>query len=228
MSTVHRRSETVRKAAERGFRICGAGFEVTGETGTRGPSIALRTTYRRASGSRSAGVSSERLSKKLLRFALLVMILGVACATSNVRNNLIDVLEREGRFTTLLRIVRDEDASRFLDFMTSDRALTLFAPPDEVFDALPPREVEAIFQEAERAPRLLAYHLASATLRASDLEEVAQSDDPFIRTGGCCMIRVALEDHRLMVNNATVVETDLEASNGVIHVVDQVIEPTPA
>jgi uncharacterized surface protein with fasciclin (FAS1) repeats len=66
-----------------------------------------------------------------------------ACGEESAGPNLVEVLEADGRFSTLLRIVRDDAASRFNDFMTSNRKLTLFAPPDEAFDPLPPGELEA-------------------------------------------------------------------------------------
>jgi len=61
----------------------------------------------------------------------------------------------------------------------------------------------------------------------ADLKARARSDDPFLSTGGCCLVRLALDGDRLMVNNATVVEANIAASNGVIHVVDQVIDSVP-
>jgi uncharacterized surface protein with fasciclin (FAS1) repeats len=166
--------------------------------------------------------------RKLLPSLVVLAFFPVSCArSSEPPNNLVDVLEAEGRFSVLLQIVRHDAAVRFFDFMTSNRDLTLFAPSDEAFDALPPAELQAILEDSDRTRDLLAHHLAEPTLMLTDLKARARSDDPLLSTGGCCLVRLTLDGDRLMVNNATVVEADIEASNGVIHVVDQVIDSVP-
>jgi uncharacterized surface protein with fasciclin (FAS1) repeats len=135
-------------------------------------------------------------------------------------------LEADGRFSSLLRIVRQDSVFRFLDFMTSKRNLTLFAPPDEAFDSLPSAEMDSILAGGSKVQDLLAHHLAAPTLSLDDLKAKARSSNPLLATGGCCQVRLTLEGDRRIVNNATVVEAGIEASNGLIHVVDQVIEST--
>jgi len=167
------------------------------------------------------------MRKRLLALVVLASVV-VSCArSSGPPNNLVDVLQADGRFSVLLQIVRHDAAVRFFDFMTSNRDLTLFAPSDEAFDALPPAELQAILQDRDKIRDRLAHHLAEPMLRLADLKSRARSDDPLLSTGGCCLVRLTLDGDRLMVNNATVVEANIEASNGVIHVVDQVIESVP-
>jgi transforming growth factor-beta-induced protein len=164
---------------------------------------------------------------RVLALTLLAPVL-VGCAEpSKPANNLIDVLEADGRFSTLVRIVRGDAAVRFRDFMTSDRDLTLFAPPDDAFDNLPTGELESILADASKVQDLLAHHLAEPTFSLADLKAKAASSAPVLATGGCCHVRLSLDDGQLMVNNAAVIEGDIEASNGSIHVVDQVIESVP-
>ena len=159
---------------------------------------------------------------------LAVVVVGsalVACEGGGPAGpDLVDVLKADGRFTTLLRLVHEPAASRFEAFMSSDRHLTLFAPLDDAFDALPPGELEAIFADPEAIQLLLAHHLAETTLRLADLKAKARSDDPQLSVGGCCSVTLALELGQVRVNNATVVDGDIEASNGLIHVINQVIE----
>jgi uncharacterized surface protein with fasciclin (FAS1) repeats len=147
-----------------------------------------------------------------------------ACGEESAGPKLVEVLETDGRFSTLLRIVREDAASRFYGFMTSNRNLTLFAPPDEAFDALPPGELEAMLASDEAVRMLLAHHLAEPTFPLAELEAKARSDNPLLSVGGCCEVRLTIEGEQLKVNNAAVVEGDIEASNGFIHVIDQVIE----
>lgn len=90
---------------------------------------------------------------------------------------------------------------RFFDFMTSNRDLTLFAPSDEAFDALPPAELQAILEDRDKIRDVLAHHLAEPTLRLADLKARARSDDPLLSTGGCCLVRLALDADQLTVNN---------------------------
>jgi uncharacterized surface protein with fasciclin (FAS1) repeats len=70
----------------------------------------------------------------------------------------------------------------------------------------------------------VAHHLAEPTFPLAELEAKARSEDPLLSVGGCCEVRLTMGGEQLRVNNAAVVEGDIEASNGLIHVIDQVIE----
>ena len=79
--------------------------------------------------------------------------------------------QADGRFSVLLQIVRHDDAVRFFDFMTSNRDLTLFAPSDEAFDALPPAELQAILEDRDKIRDVLAHILAEpATVVEADID----------------------------------------------------------
>ena len=108
--------------------------------------------------------------------------------------------------------------------MDPNANLTVFAPTDDAFAALPTGQLEALLEDAEALTNLLQYHLHGMELNA---EAVAQLDGMplFMANGEDANISVS-EDGIVMINDAEVVSADVVASNGVIHAIDKVLQPT--
>ena len=138
------------------------------------------------------------------------------------------ILSRDGRFTVLMRVletaeVRDGpppgtvtgSAAEVMSQPGWDH--TIFAPTDAAFDAVDEITLESLFQSAE-ATGIVRTHVVPMVIR-SDERETGQ----LLAIGG--PIEVVVDGSGIMYGGATVVEPDIEASNGVIHVVDAVILP---
>ncbi|NJR40125.1 MAG: fasciclin domain-containing protein [Leptolyngbyaceae cyanobacterium CSU_1_4] len=128
--------------------------------------------------------------------------------------NIVDIASQAGSFSTLLAAV---EAAGLVETLKSPGPFTVFAPHDEAFAKLPPGTLTTLGQNIPQLARILTFHVVSGKLSQADLvalgtvTSVEGSQIP-IRCNG------AFE-----VKNATVVAADIEADNGIIHVIDTVI-----
>jgi uncharacterized surface protein with fasciclin (FAS1) repeats len=96
---------------------------------------------------------------------------------------------------------------------------TVFAPTDEAFAKLPPRTVEGLLKDKAKLAALLTYHVVPGKVMAADVAKLSEA-----RTVQGQTVRLSTTGG-VKVNDANVIETDVVASNGVIHVIDAVITP---
>ena len=130
---------------------------------------------------------------------------------------IVDVASDAGTFTTLLQAA---EVAGLVDTLNGEGPYTVFAPTDEAFAALDPATLEALLADPEALSQVLLYHVVSGEVMAADVvglesaSTVEGSDLP-----------ITVDGDVVMVGDATVVTTDIEASNGVIHEIDQVLIP---
>ncbi len=131
---------------------------------------------------------------------------------------IVDVAIEAGSFTTLAAAL---EAAGLVETLQGDGPFTVFAPTDEAFAALPEGLLEALLlpENVEILKAILTYHVVSGAVYAAD---VTAGDVPTVE-GSTISIDVA---NGVVLNGAATVTTaDVEASNGVIHVIDTVIVP---
>ncbi|MBD2257018.1 fasciclin domain-containing protein [Pseudanabaena sp. FACHB-2040] len=138
-------------------------------------------------------------------------------AEETTETTIVDVASSSGEFEILVAAV---EAAGLVEVLSGEGPFTVFAPTDAAFEALPEGALEALLMPENQAllAQILTYHVVPGTVTSGDLVEgdvatVEGSD-----------VTVSLGDS-VMVNDATVVMPDIEASNGVIHVIDKVIIP---
>ena len=131
---------------------------------------------------------------------------------------IVDVAVGAGTFTTLVAAVQ---AAGLVDTLSGEGPFTVFAPTDEAFAALPDGLVEALLLEEnlDVLVQILTYHVVSGAVFSTD---VTTGDVASVEGS---TIAVEVTDAGVTVNGANVTAVDIEASNGVIHVIDQVILP---
>ncbi len=130
--------------------------------------------------------------------------------------NVIETAEADGNFTALLAAL---NATNLTDTLKGDELFTVFAPTDDAFSALPNETIEALQNDTDMLTQILLYHVADGKLMAADLASLAsistiQGEDIAISVK---------EDGRMFVEDAEIILTDIEASNGVIHAIDLVL-----
>lgn len=137
------------------------------------------------------------------------------------RGDVIETLKADGRFTTLVKAL---DATNMTTVLKTNRNLTIFAPTDAAFAALPAGELDRLMKDAPALQKLLTYHVINATVDAARItgakggvKTVAGSDLVLDGSGDA-----------LRANTATIVQADVRATNGAIHVVDKVLMPETA
>jgi transforming growth factor-beta-induced protein len=145
---------------------------------------------------------------------------GVIHVIDDVLTPLLDIARTArlaGGFETLLAAV---EAAGLGDALTADGALTVFAPTDAAFAALPEGALEALLEDREALTAVLTYHVAGERLSASEV--VSRSA---IQTLNGASLSVRVEGDAVWVGDARVVATDVETTNGIIHVIDAVLLP---
>jgi uncharacterized surface protein with fasciclin (FAS1) repeats len=134
-------------------------------------------------------------------------------------DTIVDVAVGAGTFETLVAAVTAADLAETL---SGEGPFTVFAPTDEAFAALPEGLVEALLlpENIDALTAILTYHVLGAEVPSSD---VADGDVETLQ-GEVITLAVG-DDGSVMVNSSNVIAVDVEASNGVIHVIDAVLVP---
>jgi transforming growth factor-beta-induced protein len=131
--------------------------------------------------------------------------------------DIVDTAVADGRFTTLVAAV---EAAGLVDALKADGPLTVFAPTDDAFAALPEGTVEALLGDIPALTDILLYHVVEGKVMAADV--VALSSAPTLLGQD---LSISVMDGNVKVNESQVIITDIETSNGVIHVIDAVLLP---
>ncbi len=171
------------------------------------------------------------LSKKSRLMLVLLSVSAIAmvgCSddddNSIIGSNLeptLDIVETAiaaGNFKTLVAAI---EAADLVDDLKGEGPFTVFAPNDEAFAALPEGTVEALLQDPATLASILTYHVVAGKVKAA---QVVNIDAAQTLNGQSVSISIT-KDGNVMVDNATVIATDILCSNGVIHVIDAVILP---
>jgi uncharacterized surface protein with fasciclin (FAS1) repeats len=157
-----------------------------------------------------------------MRNSLKTLIAGAALAAlltfgSASAQTIVDVAASNPDFSTLVTAVTE---AGLVDTLNGDGPFTVFAPTNEAFAALPEGQLQALLANKEQLVKVLTYHVVPGKVMAADVVGLSSATsvegEPITITAGA---------NGVMVNDANVTATDIEASNGVIHVIDKVILP---
>lgn len=155
-----------------------------------------------------------------MRKVLIALAASTALASPAFANghgmNIVETASEAGTFTTLLAAA---EAAGLVETLSGEGPLTVFAPTDEAFAALPEGTVEGLLEDTDALTAILTYHVVAGAVMSGDL-----TDGMTAATVNGADITISLDP--VMVNDATVVAADIEASNGVIHVIDSVLMPS--
>ena len=135
---------------------------------------------------------------------------------------IVDVAGAAGDFTTLVAAVQ---AAGLVETLPSEGPFTVFAPTDDAFAAaLEARGLtaEELLADTETLTAILTYHVGEGAVPSSD---VVTLDGQSVATVNGAEVAISVDVETVMVNDATVIAVDVEASNGVIHVIDAVLLP---
>ena len=136
---------------------------------------------------------------------------------------IVDIAAEDGRFTTLVAAVQ---AAGLAETLSSEGPFTVFAPTDEAFAALPEGTLDSLLQpeNKQQLTDILLYHVVPGTVMAEDAIALDGQMADTALAGK--QIAISVDMGSVYLNeNAKVIVTDIEASNGVIHVIDSVILP---
>ena len=131
--------------------------------------------------------------------------------------DIVDTAVADGRFTTLVAAVTAAD---LVDTLKGEGPFTVFAPTDAAFEALPEGTVAGLLEDIPALTNILLYHVVPGKVMAADVAGLTSAT-----TVQGSDIDIKVMDGTVHIDNATVATADIMTSNGVIHVIDEVILP---
>lgn len=135
--------------------------------------------------------------------------------------NIIAELRSAGEFTTLLKAL---DTAGLTSLLSTRAGLTLFAPTDAAFAALPAGEMDTLTKNPQQLQAMLAYHLINARVTPDQVQGHAAGP---VMTVANKNVTIDGSGSTIKVNDANVLQAAVPASNGLIYVIDKVLTPTP-
>lgn len=161
--------------------------------------------------------------RRSLMAALVALPVLAACSSTNAETanskDIVDTAASAGQFNTLLAAAKAAD---LVETLKSPGPLTVFAPTDAAFAALPAGTVDNLLkpENKDQLVKVLTYHVVSGKVMASDVVKLSSAT-----TVEGSDVAIDASSGKVMINDAQVVQADVGASNGVIHVIDKVILP---
>ena len=154
--------------------------------------------------------------------AVAATVIGLAAGSASAyaaEKDIVDTAVAAGQFETLAAALT---AAGLVDTLKGPGPFTVFAPTDEAFAALPAGTVEDLLkpENKDQLIAILTYHVVPGEVMAADVVTLTEAE-----TVNGAMVEVKVDGSNVMINNAEVTTTDIEASNGVIHVIDTVLLP---
>jgi len=134
--------------------------------------------------------------------------------------DIVEIASGNDDFSTLVTALK---AAGLVETLAGEGPFTVFAPTNAAFAALPDGTVEGLLEPASRdqLTAVLTYHVVPGAVYAGDVVELSSATTV---QGG--EISITTADGRVMIDGAEVIKTDIEAANGVIHVIDAVLLPS--
>jgi transforming growth factor-beta-induced protein len=163
--------------------------------------------------------SNSRLMTVVATGLFALSCFGVTLTRAADKKDIVDTAVGAGSFKTLVAAVQ---AAGLVDTLKGKGPFTVFAPTDEAFAKLPKGTVEDLLKPENKAKlvAVLTYHVVPGKVMAADVVKLKEA-----KTVQGQSVKIVVEGGKVKVDAANVVKTDIETSNGVIHVIDAVILP---
>ncbi|MBX2884411.1 MAG: fasciclin domain-containing protein [Granulosicoccus sp.] len=134
---------------------------------------------------------------------------------------IVDVAVAKGSFTTFTRALQTTGLEQVLDDLSS--SFTVFAPTDLAFAKLGTATLEGLFADPDTFKNILLYHvLAGQSVNSTTAISLAGTS---IGMANGNQANLSLDGTRLLINQSAIIETDIQASNGIVHAIDNVLLP---
>lgn len=146
---------------------------------------------------------------------IIGLIMSITSFTAFAAKDIVDTAVEAGNFSTLAKALQ---AAELVDTLKGDGPFTVFAPTDAAFAKIPQADLEALLADKDKLTAVLTYHVVAGKVMSKDVKE---GDVPTVNGKN---IKITTADG-VVVNTSKVEAVDIEASNGVIHVIDSVLMP---
>jgi uncharacterized surface protein with fasciclin (FAS1) repeats len=155
----------------------------------------------------------------MICFALLLTVSFNSSAFAQSKKDIVDTAVAAGDFKTLAAALQ---AAGLVDTLKGTGPFTVFAPTDEAFAKLPAGTVEDLLkpENKQKLISILTYHVVAGKVMAKDVVKLHEA-----KTVNGQDVKIMVEGGKVMADNSNVVKTDIQCTNGVIHVIDTVLMP---
>jgi uncharacterized surface protein with fasciclin (FAS1) repeats len=143
-------------------------------------------------------------------------LLAVA-AEHGEKKDIVDTAAGAEDFSTLVTAVKAAD---LVGALKGEGPFTVFAPTNEAFSKVPKDQLDALLKDKDALTQVLTYHVVPGKVMAADVVKITEAE-----TLQGQPLKIAVEEGKVTVNGVNVVKTDIDCTNGVIHVIDGVLLP---
>jgi uncharacterized surface protein with fasciclin (FAS1) repeats len=158
----------------------------------------------------------KRILAGVLPAALVAALLAPAAAPAQSKS-IVDIAAGNPKFSTLVSLVKK---AGLVDTLSSGE-FTVFAPTNAAFKKVPKKTLNALAKDKKKLKAVLTYHVVAGTVKAADVVKLKKA-----KTVNGKNVRISVRGGNVFLNKSTkVTQTDIEASNGVIHVINKVLIP---
>ena len=147
----------------------------------------------------------------------VVVVAGAAPVGAQASRDIVDTAVAAGQFGTLARALTAAD---LVSTLKGAGPFTVFAPTDAAFNKIPAATLNGLLANQAQLRQVLLYHVVSGRVMAADVSRMTSAN-----TVQGSPVRIAVSGSTVRINDATVTQADVAASNGVIHVIDTVLMP---
>merc|ERR1712230_265942 len=161
----------------------------------------------------------KNLKTYLLGSILSITMINAHADHHGQKKDIVDTAVAAGSFSTLVAAVK---AAGLVNTLKGEGPFTVFAPTDEAFAKLPAGTVESLLkpENKDKLVAILTYHVVPGKVMAADVVKLDEAE-----TLAKKMVEIKVDGKKVMVNSSQVIKTDIECSNGVIHVINKVLIP---
>ena len=162
-----------------------------------------------------------------LALGLIALVFAVPAASASpaspaspaASKNIVQVAAGNPQFSTLASLIQN---AGLVSALSGKSKLTVFAPTNAAFAKLPKATLKKVQSDKQLLTSILTYHVVKGAVPAS---KVVTLNGKSVKTLNGKNVKIAVKSGKVYVNKARVTKTDVKASNGVIHVIDQVLIP---
>lgn len=155
------------------------------------------------------------MKNRLISSMLFVFLLAVTVSAQ--KKDIVTVAVEAGSFKTLTTAITE---AGLVETLKGKGPFTVFAPTDEAFAKLPKGTLDGLLKDKEALKNVLLYHVVSGNVSSKDVVKLDKA-----KTAGGKDVMIKVKDGKVYINKSVVTTADVEASNGVIHIIDTVLIP---
>lgn len=159
---------------------------------------------------------TKSISFLLLMFGFMIAASVPSRAVASDKD-IVETAVAAGNFKTLATALTE---AGLIETLKGKGPFTVFAPTDEAFAKIPKADLDKLLKDKEALTKVLLYHVVSGKVMSADVVKLKTAT-----TVQGSDVKIAVDGKNVMINAAKVITVDVEASNGVIHVIDSVIMP---